>query len=385
MNGRNLAQRILFGLLIAGSLSAFAWLPLPIGSLGQSDFLPYWTAAYVFVRGGDAYSTPALDEAFRTQRPTQYAATDPIYRPPWALGPPWAVLLLAPLGWLPFEVAARLWLMLTLALISGAAIGTWHSLGGAARGRPWWAVLLALCFVPALIVITLGQIVALVLAGLVASVTALQVRRDGVAGAALLLALIKPQLMFLAVPAVLLWALWRGRWRVWAGLAVSLLMAIAVFTLLAPNGLAGYVNYARSYDFSRHASATIGGVVRAYGNTDALRWIGVAALPVLPWLARAIDRDGIWTGVNAALLIALPSAPYGWNYDQIVLIPAIVQAALWLRDSRGRRRAWLIAALATIYAALWAMRLRGAGEMLYVWVPLVIGAWYATVHRRGPA
>lgn len=369
---------IMIGTIFFG-LVAFS--PLPTGPLGVRDLLPYWMAAYVFIQGDNPYSTAALDEAFRTVRPAEYAATDPVFRPPWALGPPWTLLVVAPLGMLPFEVVARLWLMLTLVMIGGAAIWVWRLLNGATvHGELLLPVLLALGFVPALIVIVLGQIVSLVLIGLVACLAALQIRRDALAGAALLLALSKPQLVYLAGPAILIWALWRRRWGVWLGLMVALVGALSVLTLLMPGWWADYLDYVRTYDFFRHAAATIGGVVSAYWNTDALRWVGVLALALLPLIVRLIDRRGALMGVNVALLISLPLAPYGWNYDHIVLIPAIIQAVMWLRNASPRRSRLLVAVLVIIYGALWAMRLRGAGEMLYVWVPIAIGTWYVAVY-----
>lgn len=373
-------QRVMFGLLVGGVLLAIAWLPLPIGQLGQSDFFPYWAAANLLVHGRDPYSTPALDEVFRTVRPVEYAVTDPRLRPPWALGPPWTLLMVAPLGWLPFEVASRLWLLINVVLMCGSVLAVRPR---AVRGWPLVPLVIGWLFVPSLIVLALGQIVVLVLVGSVACARALQGRRDGRAGAALLLALSKPQLMYLAAPAILIWAAWRGRWRVWAGLLGALILALGIFTIVRPGWWTGYLNYAGSYDFFRHAAATIGGVARAYLNTDVLRWLGVLALPLLPWLTRLIDRGGVWTGVNVALLIALPIAPYGWSYDQIVLIPAIIQAAVWLPGIASRRTRlalWLL--LAAIYGMLFVMRVRGAGEFLYVWVPLALGGWYALVYHR---
>lgn len=378
MNRSKLWSRVAMGLLAVLGLIAIAWLPLPFGRLGQADFFPYWTASYVLVNGGDPYSTAALDEAFRAVRPVEYAATEPVFRPPWALGPPWTLLLVAPLGWLPFEVAARLWLLVSILLIGGSALMLWPQVF---KGKPLTPLIVALSFVPTLIVITLGQIAVLVLVGLVICVGALQTRRDDWAGVGLLLMLSKPQLMYLAAPSILIWAAWRGRWGVWRGAAVALILSLGVLSVLLPDGLTSYLRFAQSYDFFRHAAATIGGVVRAYWHTDALRWLGVLAVPLLPWLVRLIDRAGIWTGVNAALLIALPLALYGWNYDHIVLIPAILQAVIWAGRATDRQRRWLLALLAAIYGLLFVMRLRGIGEFLYVWVPIAVGIWYARAYQ----
>ena len=80
------------------------WLPLPLGKFGQLDFLSYWSVAYLLVHSGDPYSAPALDQVYRETLPFEHAHTDPVYHPPWALGPPWLLLIVAPLGFLPFPI-----------------------------------------------------------------------------------------------------------------------------------------------------------------------------------------------------------------------------------------------------------------------------------------
>ena len=158
-----------------------------------------------------------------------------------------------------------------------------------------------------------------------------------------MLTLGKPQLVYLAVPVILIWATQQRRWRVWAGLIGTWLMTLCIATILSPNWLAGYLSATGGHDFFTKLSATISGVVKAYTGSDALRFIGVLPLLLIPWLLRLIARRDLLTGVNVALLISLPLAPYGWTFDQVVLLPAIVQLAAWLTtlDQPQRRALWL--------------------------------------------
>ena len=103
-------------------------------------------------------------------------------------------------------------------------------------------------------------------------------------------------------------------------------------------------------------------------------------LLLIPWLARLIERRGLLTGLNVALLISVPLAPYGWSFDQVVLIPAIVQAIFWWRlfDKRRQRRYWLI--LIGIYLVALFIKLSGLGDFWFVWIVLAIGGLYAAVY-----
>ena len=83
------------------------------------------------------------------------------------------------------------------------------------------------------------------------------------------------------------------------------------------------------------------------------------------------------TGVNVALLISLPLALYGWSFDQIVLLPAIVQVAFWFNEPEFDRRKLYIISLIVIYIVLLGMKLWGVGDFWYMWVPLALGVLYA--------
>src|SRR5512143_1971394 len=86
--------------------------PLPIGSLGARDLLPYWSAAHVLTLGGDPYDQVALQQLEHVFAPER-DQIDPAWNPPWLL------VVLVPLGVLPFAAAVRVWLVLNL-LILGA-------------------------------------------------------------------------------------------------------------------------------------------------------------------------------------------------------------------------------------------------------------------------
>jgi hypothetical protein len=368
---------VLIGILISLTVGSGA-----MGALGAADFLPYWCATYLLTHGHDPYDPDGLNGVYQMIAPEAYRSVDPAYRAPWALGPPWAMLLIAPLGLLPFQAAVQLWLVLCTIVMCGLSLFLWRWLGGSATaGGQLLALVIGLGFAQTLAALALGQIVVLVLLGLVLSLALLDVKRDRWAGITFAMALIKPQAVFLLGPALLLWTLRQRRWQMWAALACTLVLATLLLALIAPGALASYLKLLRTYDYFRHSAATLGGVMQVYLNTNLFRWIGLATLLFVPWLADLMTRRGVFTGANTALLISMPLAPYGWGYDQALLLPALLQIAVWAVNAGRRSRNLLLGALAAIYMVLWLARFASVGDFLYLWVPVAIGVLYATAVR----
>jgi hypothetical protein len=206
--------------------------------------------------------------------------------------------------------------------------------------------------------------------------------RDGWAGAALVLSLSKPQLMYLTLPVILIWAATQRRWRVWLGLGAAAALGLAIATILSPGWFASYAPALGSANFWVRVSATIGGVGKALLGSDALRYLGVFTLLLIPWLVQLFNRRGPLTGVNVALLISLPLAPYGWSFDQIMLLPAITQIVFWItRTTDTRQRAVCAVCLIAIYGLMLTMKLLSLGDHYFAWVPLALGGLYAVLYR----
>lgn len=350
---------------------AFVFLPVSLGRLGLGDFRAYWSGARVLIQGGNPYDLAALTAAYFEGKPPA-SQFDPAWNPPWLL------LLLSPLAVLPAEMAARVWLIVNVVILWGVPFVVWRLLVNSGDDRaPVWLGLVGIVFGASLATLALGQMTAWVLAGLLLAIIGLQQRRDGWAGAALLMTFVKPQLVYLAVPVILLWSAQQRRWRIWLGLGGASLLALLIITLLSPNWLMGYWKLAGGYDFLQHSAATIGGFWQAYTGNRLLRFAGVLALFTIPFLLRIIERCDWLMAVNAALLISLPLAPYSWSFDQVLLLPALIQTIFWLYHSTDPRRFVLFAVLIAIYASLWLMMIQGVGDFLYVWVPLAIGGLYA--------
>ncbi len=378
MQTRRLQQILIALLLMALVAGLIVFLPVSPTSLGGVDLLPYWSAAYLLAHGGNPYDRAQLIPVYRMVDVNR-ENSDPAWNPPWLM------LLLTPLSLLPYALAARVWLLFNFGVLGLLPFLIWRSLAGAARLKaPLWLPLLGLGWGASLVTIGIGQIVTIVLLGLVLCVVWLRAGHTGRAGAILLLALVKPQLVYLVVPLILLWAAVRRQWRVWWGIGATMLISLAGVTVLFPDWPQAYLGLTGNYDFFRHLSATIGGAAQAYLNMTALRYAGVLTLLLLPWLVRLCDRRDVWTGVNTALLISLPLAPYGWSFDQIVLLPVIVQIVFWLREPAYPhvQRLFDAGLLVAIYLGAIIMKVERVGDVVFVWVPLALGGLYAIAYRN---
>jgi hypothetical protein len=94
--------------------------------------------------------------------------------------------------------------------------------------------------------IILGQFSILVALALVAALWSIERRHDVWAGIFLSITTIKPQMVFMVVAFLLIWALFQKRWRLAAGFAASVLVLLASSMLLVPTW---------PLDFARNAIA----------------------------------------------------------------------------------------------------------------------------------
>jgi hypothetical protein len=298
---------------------------------------------------------------------------------------PWLLLLLSPLGWLPFDIATRLWLLLNIILTAVAILLLWR-LATASRNKGGLCPLLAgFMFGGTLAALHIGQITILVLLGLVMSLWLLNKGRELSAGAFLLLATIKPHLTYLVLLLMFLWILYSRRWKVLGGAFLAGGIAVSVSSLVFPTWFRSYFGLVSGMPLFIYSTTTVGALVRALWGTDLFRFAGFLLIPVAFPLVRLVERQGWLTSMSLALLLSLPLAPHGFIFDHILLLPAIVQLVGWLQTgSLSRRLIWILSSLLVIiYGVLLGMLiLPGAPYHYFVWVPFALLALYVVAWRR---
>jgi hypothetical protein len=95
--------------------------------------------------------------------------------------------------------------------------------------------------------IILGQFAGPIFLCLAVSLLALKQDRDVLAGFLLSLTTLKPQMSYLIIPALLLWAVWHNRWRFVAGFTGAMALLASLSFLLLPSWLTSFIDQVRYY------------------------------------------------------------------------------------------------------------------------------------------
>jgi hypothetical protein len=162
--------------------------------------------------------------------------------------PLYTLYLFWPLSLIPYAWARAIWMTwLQFMLLGSTAL----AIRLARWQPPYWlfgfTVLWGIFFYNGARAIILGQFSIVVSLFLLLALWAIERRRDGWAGVCLSLTTIKPQMVFLVVAFLLLWALVRRRWRLIGSFAVSLVVLVASSMLLVPSWPLEFVRNAIAY------------------------------------------------------------------------------------------------------------------------------------------
>lgn len=230
---------------------------------GHNDFLSRWEGARSFwVDGLNPYGEQAsLNIQMLIYGRPSAADEDPGY----FVYPFYMVLPLLPLVYLPYAWASALWMViLEVCLIAGLLIII-NMFGW--RPRPWllaFSVLWTLLMYYSARGLLLGQVGIVVYIFQVIAFWAVIKDADRVAGVALAFATLKPQMSFLIVPFLLLWALRARHWGIVVSFAVVMTFLLLISFLLQPSWLEDWITQMRLYP--QYTSA-------AYPDTGSPVWI----------------------------------------------------------------------------------------------------------------
>jgi hypothetical protein len=198
------------------------------------DLHPRWLGLQAVLRNG---ANPYSDNVTLTIQQQMYGRPARPDEDQIAFAYPLHVMaLVGPLALLPLPVAQALWFsllemsLLTFFIVAPLAIG-WRP--------PTWLLALTALFIlglyPDVWAMILGQISIVVAAFIALAWWGLRTQRWRLAGICLALATVKPQMTFLLVPALLIWAIHRRYWHFVISFAVALGALILLPALWLPN------------------------------------------------------------------------------------------------------------------------------------------------------
>lgn len=308
-----------FLMLIATDRIAF-----PRGSTG-TDFQSFWTAAHMWLGGGDPYDFAAFSAR---QSGSIYAF---LYPPPF-------LVLLIPLGILPYELALLAWVSIGLL----AFVITARQLSPSI-----WPVL---AFPPLLINAAHGQNGAIMAALFVAA--ALTVKdRPFIAGNLLGCMIIKPHLAILFPIAFLAWR----RWEIIVGGIVGMALCVAIsVAVLGPQSWVDFIskggearNLLEYNTILLPKLVSLFGVIRTSGGPLWLAY-GLQIMAAFAAIYCVVRASGdLEFGMAVLAIGVVMTTPFVYSYDLLILIVPLA----WLAQDGMQRgfKPWVKTTMLAVY------------------------------------
>lgn len=346
-----------------------------------NDFSGFWAGPRAVLAGvspWDPAHYPAARIAFDTQRDDASVLN---YMP-------WTVVALLPLGLLPLDVAA--WIWMALSMICGA-VALRALLREFMPGRAVVHGMLGLALFagqPGFHTIVLGQWALLLMSAVAAIVLAVRAGHARRAGFAALALLAKPQLFVWTALGLAIPAMFDSRYRRFIAYAVVVSATLVIAAWLAfPEWFPAWIADipARRTGRSAVLLSAFGQLLGTPGRVIALAVIGVGVLLA----SRFVPGSDPWLAMWLALSSA--GAIYSWSYDHVLLfVPLVIASGVLAAAGRERaaRRLAIGGALTFLVVSpvFYAIGVARHDETFSIAVPValfVAVAWSLWPYRRG--
>ena len=331
----------------------------PLAHPGGNDFYPRWAGGCAWLlRGENPYAesaTLAIQEGIygRPARPAedQVAFAYPIY----------VIVVTWPLCFSKeFSLVQAIWMTaLTHLLIAAAGLARRLSRWGPAPHLwPWvlpWAVLVY----PNARAVLLGQLAVVVAALILGCLEAVRLRKDVVAGVLLALTTIKPQMVFLFVPWILLWSAAQHRWKVIQAFAASLAALIVLPMLWLPSWPADFLSQLTAYTSYTELRSILWIAVSYYARLpDAV--LTIVTVVALAWLAwewyrsrRMALTSMLWTASLTLVVTHFVAPRTATTHFVPLMLPLFMAFALLVRRLGSASTRGIVLVLSILLVATW--------------------------------
>lgn len=358
----------LFLVMIAAYVALLA---IPLGDFGSIDLLQYWSAAKLIMAGQNPYNVSALLEIQRTATPETAAMINPIII--W--NPPLIFIFILPLALFSFQESVRAWLVLSITcFLAATSLSTEVSSGRILKDRK--LLIYILSFYPFLLCLEDGQISFILLIALCVFLR-LKDEKPILAGFLLSFTLIKPHLLFLVYAYLLTEAFNQKKYGIIQGIFLGAALLTIFPLLLNPEIYTFYQQHIAAPPYYWQ-TPTLGSWLQKLAlHLGKTSWI--PEVRYLPSIAALIGvlylliRNGVATFENRTknILLLIPLSlfmnPYGWVFDQILILPF---GLFILKEEILSRKPWVFGAL--ILCNLSYFIPGTIGQELYAWYPAAI-------------
>ena len=385
---KQLYRRIFLWLLLLLSLLVLIQLIPTLTSsntVRADDFVRFWAGAKLTLSGENPFDPSNVNrlQAEAGMTSSGEGITSIILNPPWALS------FFLPFGLLSYPISRLIWLLVSIILIVICSNMLWRYYEGLPNQK-WIAWVVAIIFAPTISVLEKGQIAPLILLSIVGFIYFVEYRHnDLAAGAFLAFATTKPQIVYLLGLAVLIWVIQQRRWLILVGAGATTVLLTLLPMIFNPSIIEQYLSAMQTYQTAEWATPTFGSYLRFFlFGTNAV-W--PQFLPVIfgiIWFAFFWRKHAsTWSWVERLpilLLVSILTAPYAWTYDYVILLPAIVQAAVWLLKGKKLWSTYLLVGIFVGISLLDLVLHMKQSDFWFIWLAPVILIWYLLVRINSP-
>lgn len=360
---------------------------------GGNDLYPRWAAGCDWLRTGrDPYSQETTRRIqhgiygrLATPDEDQVAFAYPIY----------TVLLTWPLCLTTdFATVHAIAMTALLACALGTAALARRTTGWRPSPRLWiWSLVWIALLYPTARGLLLGQLAGVVALLQIGALEGMRLRRDHLAGAALALSTVKPQMAILFLPFVLFWAAWQRRWNVIIGFTLVLGGLILIPMIWLPAWPTAWLTGLRQYTgYTEFGSITWILTTYALGSPayieSAITLALLGWLLVEGWRSRQSSFEAmLWAASLAIVLTHFVSPRTATTHFAPMLLPLFMLFRVW-QSSNERRGAWMAALTWPVVGlATWALFLltvEGIQESAANYVPIPLLLLVALLWMRRP-
>ncbi len=343
---------------------------------GDIDFRPYWSSTYL-LRQGDDFSNPEKMDAIERN----LTGWDlPFTMIAWFA--PTGNLILWPYTYLSFSRASFYWLITNIIALFMSAVLIWP----ASNKKIWIPLVTVFGFSQTLISLKYGQINTIVLLGLVLFLTLFKNKHAFLAGASLILTTVKPHLVILTLPLLLLALLRRKQWLVIAGFISALTVSALLLFVLNPEWPLRFWHLISFGMSSIRLTPTLNGLLVLSGQYFWGKWLWIGFLigSILLWWVYGKDWK-INNLISISLILGLIISPIGWSYDQIVLLFPILLILTWIAEGYFSKVGMnlIIFSMLLINGFSFYQRAFSGDDVWFFWLPMVTGILYGYAWLRG--
>jgi hypothetical protein len=200
-------------------------------------------------------------------------------------------------------------------------------------------------FAPVAACLVSGQIGLLLLLGIILFLL-IEPEHPFLAGAVLLIPLVKPHIFVLFWPVLAAWILGRKKWPIVAGFLSAFVVAIGLALIFDASIFQHYREMMRQEAIQNEFKPALSGVIRALFFRNHF-WVQFVPMGIgFLWSARFLWKNRQqWNWQQhapALLVVSALTTPYSWMSDEVVLLPAILQGVLWLHGTKLKVRSQLV-------------------------------------------